>query len=347
MTAMARPLRIAIEDGWYHVINRGIERRLLFRSSADSHHFLQLLAQLPTRFGLLIHCYALMPNHYHLLVQTPQANLSQAIQWLNVSYSVWFNRKHRRAGPLFQGRFKSVLVATDGHHREVSRYIHLNPIRTQRFGLGKEERVSNPANHSRLLEQQRIEFLRSYALSSYPVYIGTQPRSAWLTTQILMSDFAGTTQGQWRRAYQRYVEEPIRTGALDSILDQVLERAVQGSREFRAKMLELAKGEPAHRQAVQQRATRLDWAALQQVLAQLKGESWEAFAERRGDDGRDLALLLARRSGGYTLTELGTLVGVSYAAVAQAVSKAEHRIAHSVATRKLYNQLCTTFKIKT
>ncbi len=77
---MARPLRIAIEDGWYHVMNRGIERRSIFRSPADSRHFLQLLAQLPTRFGLLIHCYALMPNHYHLLVQTPQANLSQAVQ---------------------------------------------------------------------------------------------------------------------------------------------------------------------------------------------------------------------------------------------------------------------------
>jgi putative transposase len=78
---MARPLRIAVEDGWYQVINRGIERRSIFRSSADSRHFLQLLAQLPTRFGLLIHRYALLPNHYHLLVQTPQANLSRAIQY--------------------------------------------------------------------------------------------------------------------------------------------------------------------------------------------------------------------------------------------------------------------------
>ena len=344
---MARPLRIAIEDGWYHVMNRGIERRSIFSSLADSRHFLQLLAQLPTRFGLLIHCYALMPNHYHLLVQTPQANLSQAVQWLNVSYGVWFNRKYRRVGPLFQGRFKDVLVATDGHHREVSRYIHLNPIRTQRFGLGKVESASNRAIDSRLLEKQRTAFLRSYALSSYPVYIGTHPRSAWLTTQTLLGDFEGSTEGRRRRAYQRYVEEPIRTGTLDSILDQVLERAVQGSPEFRAKMLELAKGEQAHRQAVQKRANRLDWAALQQALAELKGEPWEVFAERRGDDGRDLALLLARCSGGYTLTELGTLVGVSYAAVAQAVTKAERRIARSVATRKLYNELCTTFKIKT
>src|ERR1700747_295652 len=155
---MARPLRIVIENGWYHVFNRVIERRSIFSSLADSRHFLQLLAHLPTRFGVLVHCYALMPNHYHLLVQTPQANLSQAVQWLNVSYSVWFNRKHRRGGPLFHGRVKTRLVATDGHHREVSRYIHLNPIRTQRFGLGKEQSASNTANDSRSLEKRRVEF---------------------------------------------------------------------------------------------------------------------------------------------------------------------------------------------
>jgi hypothetical protein len=89
-------------------------------------------------------------------------------------------------------------------------------------------------NDSRLLEKQRLGFLRSYALRSYPVYLATQPRLAWLTTQTLVADFGGATEGQRHRAYQRYVEEPIRTDTLDSILDQVLERVVQGSREFRA-----------------------------------------------------------------------------------------------------------------
>ena len=74
---MSRPLRIALEDGWYHVINRGIERRSIFRSTADYRHFVELLAQWPERFSMLIHCCALMPNHYHLLVQTPKADLSQ------------------------------------------------------------------------------------------------------------------------------------------------------------------------------------------------------------------------------------------------------------------------------
>src|SRR5258708_18590678 len=103
-------------------------------------------------------------------------------------------------------------------------------------------------------------------------------------------------------------------------------------------MLELAEGEQALRQAVQKRATRLDWAALQQALAKLKGEPWEVFAERRGDDGRDLALLLARRSGGYTPTELGTLIAVSYPALAHALPQSEHRPARSGAPPTLHNK---------
>src|SRR4051812_18662427 len=105
---MARPLRIDVEDGWYHVINRGIERRRIFRTAAGFARFVDVLADFPSRFDVRVHAYALMPNHYHLLLQTPKANLSQAVQWLNVSYSIWFNRKHGRVGPLFQGRFKSI-----------------------------------------------------------------------------------------------------------------------------------------------------------------------------------------------------------------------------------------------
>ena len=103
---VARPLRIALKHGWYHVINRGLERRRIFQAKADFDRFIGVLGQLPSRFGVLVHAYALMPNHYHLLVQTPEANLSQAIQWLNASYSVWFNRKHYRVGPPFRGASK-------------------------------------------------------------------------------------------------------------------------------------------------------------------------------------------------------------------------------------------------
>ncbi len=100
---MARPTRIDFPGAWYHVFNRGIEKRLIFRSTRCYERFLELLAMLPGRFGVRLHGYVLMPNHYHLQVETPEANLSQAIHWLNVGYSVWLNRKYG-VGPLFQGR---------------------------------------------------------------------------------------------------------------------------------------------------------------------------------------------------------------------------------------------------
>src|SRR5215469_4147281 len=118
---MARPLRLDIEGGWYHVINRGLEKRQIFPDDREYAHFLDLLRILPTRFGLKIHTYVLMGNHYHPQVETPKANLSQAIQWLNVSYSTWFNRLHRRVGPLFQGRFKAVLHDHDGSALTINR----------------------------------------------------------------------------------------------------------------------------------------------------------------------------------------------------------------------------------
>jgi putative transposase len=103
---MARPTRLDIEGGWYHVVNRGIERRVIFRAISGYEHFTELIASLPRRFGLRVHGYVLMPNHYHLQVETPQANLSRAMQWLNVSYSIWLNRKYMRVGPLFREDLK-------------------------------------------------------------------------------------------------------------------------------------------------------------------------------------------------------------------------------------------------
>jgi REP element-mobilizing transposase RayT len=113
---MVRPLCADLKDGGYHVINRGLERRRSFVAKADFNPFMRVLGELPARFGLLVHAYALMPNHYHLLIQTPDANLSRAIQWLNVCYSVWFNRNGQRVRPLFQGRFKAILVAPEDSH---------------------------------------------------------------------------------------------------------------------------------------------------------------------------------------------------------------------------------------
>lgn len=106
---MARPIRINVAGGWYHVISRGTERRVIYEENPEYAHFLDLLGEMCGRFRLRIHAYVLMPNHYHLLIETPEANLSPAMQWLKTSYGMWYNRRHGRVGPLFQGRFKAGL----------------------------------------------------------------------------------------------------------------------------------------------------------------------------------------------------------------------------------------------
>ena len=99
---MARPTRLEIAGGWHHVVNRGIERRAIFRAEGNYEHFLELLAKAAARFAVRVHGYVLMGNHYHLQLETPRANLSKAMQWLNAAYSIWYNRKYGRVGPLFQ-----------------------------------------------------------------------------------------------------------------------------------------------------------------------------------------------------------------------------------------------------
>ena len=111
---MARPLRIERIGCWYHLTARGNERHDIFRDDGDRRHFLELLEKVVSTFTVRLHSYVLMSNHYHLLVEITEANLSRAIHWLNVSYTVWFNRRHGRSGHLLQGRFKSVVVEPEG-----------------------------------------------------------------------------------------------------------------------------------------------------------------------------------------------------------------------------------------
>ena len=122
---MARPIRVEFENAVYHVTARGNERRDIYRDAPDRQRFLETLEEAVERFGVVIHAYCLMPNHYHLLLQTPRANLSDAAGWLQTTYSIRFNRRHRRSEHLFQGRFKAHLVEADGYARALIKSIHL------------------------------------------------------------------------------------------------------------------------------------------------------------------------------------------------------------------------------
>ncbi|MBA4395121.1 MAG: addiction module toxin RelE [Desulfobacca sp.] len=126
---MARPLRIAFPGAVYHITSRGNDRKEIFGDKLDRETFLKILYRVNVRYHWLCHAYCLMDNHYHLLIETPEGNLSIGMRQLNGVYTQWFNKAHGRVGHLFQGRFKGILVQKDSHLLETSRYIVLNPVR--------------------------------------------------------------------------------------------------------------------------------------------------------------------------------------------------------------------------
>ena len=162
---MPRVERIEYEDAYYHVMNRGREqgRIKLFRSEEDHKAFLQTLEEAVERFKIVIHALCLMTNHYHILLQTPQANISRAMRHINGVYTQRFNRLNSSDGPIFRGRFKSILVDSDAYLLQLTRYIHRNPIDTKK---------------------PMVEELADHRWSSYPAYINKETCPHWLTREL-------------------------------------------------------------------------------------------------------------------------------------------------------------------
>ena len=309
-------------------MSRGFQRQPIFLDDNDRCHFLELLEKMVERYSIMLHAYTLMENHYHLLIETPEANASRALQWLNVSYSVWFNQNHQRMGALFQSRYKSVLIEdAGGWALACSVYIHLNPVRIHALGLDKTSRAleksgAAPEEDGQELLQARLEQLHGYVWSSYRAYTGVVKSPAWLTCWTLL---ARTASEQPYRAYRKYVEEQL--GAPEGPDDEMfLTPLVVGSAEFQAQAGgRRLKALPVTGSALPWRRL-IPFEAVVKGVEELKGEAWASFANRHGDWGRDLAFYTGRRRCGLTMRELGDAVGVSSAAVGQSVSRMERKL---------------------
>jgi|SRR5687768_9225932 len=182
---MARPLRIEYDGALYHVTSRGNELKAIFRDDGDRHLFLNILAQVTERFHWICHAYCLMGNHYHLVIETLDGNLSKGMRQLNGVYTQAYNRRHHRVGHLFQGRFKAILVQKESYYLEVCRYVVLNPVRAKT--------VKHP---------------REWAWSSYRATGGAGQVARCLTVDELLSHF-GRRRGPAQKRYREYVGEGI------------------------------------------------------------------------------------------------------------------------------------------
>ena len=323
---MARPLRIERAGGRYHVTARGNERRDLFRGDSDRYRFLELLGEMPTLFGTRLHAYVLMDNHFHLLLETPRPNLSRSMQWLGVSYSMWFNRQHRRCGHLFQGRFKALVIEDDAGWQEVARYVHLNPVRVARLAQSKSDRAASKAGLIAKPDpeviSQRLKLLRGYPWSSYRGYAGYGRQLDWVWRTPLERLCGGTNEQERRQALRDYTEAPLRQGATESPWDRLVGGLVLGSEAFARSLRAGVRGSRREQPQLKRLEQTVTWEQIVGALERLKGQKWEEFAGRHGDWGRDAALWLGRRHSGLRLGELGRLAGhLDYAVVSQAVRR--------------------------
>jgi len=178
---MARPLRLEFAGAVYHVTSRGDRREDIFLDDDDRREWLAVLALVCDRFNWVVHAYCQMTNHYHLLVETVEGNLSAGMRQLNGLYTQRFNRRHGMVGHLFQGRYKAILVQKEAHLLELSRYVVLNPVRA---GM--------------------VESPEDWQWSSYPFVINDSFAPEWLDTDWLLSQF-GTRRATARHAYAKFV----------------------------------------------------------------------------------------------------------------------------------------------
>jgi REP element-mobilizing transposase RayT len=201
---MARPLRVNFKNAWHHVMNRGAAFKNIFLSDMHREKFLTLIGEITDRYQVEIHAYCLMKNHYHLLVNTPRGNLSEAIGYLNSVYAEFFNRTQKTDGPLFRGRFKSTVIDYDDYLLRVSRYIHLNPVRAK-----------------------LVEKAEEYKWSSYSAYLNLSEKKPWLLTEKVLSFLDNK---DYVEQYKKVINEK------DDVLDQHYKNgswvSVLGNKDF-------------------------------------------------------------------------------------------------------------------
>ena len=286
---MPRPLRVEYPDAYYHVINRGNYQEKIYLNDLDKEKFIEYLEKAAERFSVIFHGYCLMSNHYHLLIQTPDSNLSRAMQWINVSYATYFNRKRDRHGHLFQGRFKAILIDADEYLKHLSRYIHLNPVRAKM--------VSAPSD---------------YQWSSYRAFIGKQKTAQFLETDWLLSTF-GKNRKQARQSYKDFVEK-VDAKTLEDPGVQISEGFLLGDTNFIKWVKETFLSDRDDQEEIPQLKKLKPRIAIEDVV-QAVSDQFETSADqitvkgRKNNKAREVAIHLARDMCGLSCKQLGLYFG--------------------------------------
>ncbi len=269
---MNRPLRIEYPGAWYHVMNRGRRVEEIFTEANDYRLFLDLRQESSELWNVKITAYCLMPRHYHLLIQTPEGNLSRCMRHINGVYTQRFNRAHHCDGQLFRGRFKSILVDGDSYLLQLVRYIHRNPLRA---GL--------------------VEKLNKYPWSSHKGYLSKSKKWDWLNKEFILT-MLSADKGNRRRTYGRFVSMADSTDIVEIFEGHRLP-SLLGGEEFIIWVKETFFTQKEHKEVPESMALSPDLHRIKDIVCEFYGVDRDNLhTSKRGvfNEPRAVAIYLAR-----------------------------------------------------
>jgi len=296
---MTRPLRLSFENAFYHITARGNRREKIFYSDRDKEVFLKRLKEMLIKYTMTCHAYCLMDNHYHLFIKTTKPNLSQGIHYLNSAYVNWFRNKHQIIGPLFQGRFKSILVDADNYALILSAYIHLNPLRA---GIVRQ--------------------LEDYPWSSYLDYLNLKKSNISDPSFIL-----NLIDNNTFNSIKKYREYVIKYQDMKDPLKKFYHHIALGSETFIERIKEKIELKGRRREIPSTRfLSKYDADTIIIKMTQaLNIERKMIFYKKRGNLNRSLTIYLIKRFTPLPLSKIGELFKMDYSAVSQAAKRFEQK----------------------
>lgn len=281
---MARPIRIEYPGAVYYITSRGNANRPIFKDEQDRKDFLELLGLLVDRFKWRCHAYCLMNNHYHLLIETPKGNLSQGMRQLNGIYTQNFNRRHRRAGHVFQGRFKGILIDKKNYLLDLATHVVLNPVRLRV--------VKSPGN---------------YKWSSYKATAGIVNAPSFLTNEWILSQFGK----QLKTAHEKYKSHVKQAIKKPKPWDRVRRQILLGDEKFVSDFEPYLEG-VKKKEKLTQKEKVAERPSLRKLFDKVGSKSKNA---------RDRVIRNAHLRYGYTLADIGKVLGLHYSTISKIVNE--------------------------
>jgi len=327
---MARPPRIEYEDAFYHVTSRGNARNRIFLDDFDREMFLDIVRAAYKRFGFIIHAFVLMDNHYHFLLQTPQPNLSASMHDINGIYTQSFNRRHKRVGHVFQGRYKPIVVDRDEYYLELIRYVHLNPLRARMVKRLDQFKYSS---HMAVIDQK---WARKW--------------EAWYDRDMILKEFGKREKS----ALKSYGEFVAAGRGKDSPLKHMIGGYALGDRKFADWLWkEFIEGKD-EREIIGARRLkpRIDVSqvikAVGQVMDVGKAKILMSRKGKRGSNrARAMVMHILNRHSGYTQNEIGNSCGgLNRMAVSTEVRRFELVLGEDEELKLLHGRVLSALGIK-